>query len=94
MWRTHAAETFTSQAEQASLSSREQPVGVSDQLDASPARDGCERRDMQWFKIPAKTYFEPNAIKYLRDMYGIEKAVIVCDKAPLTIRSFYEISGE
>ena len=35
---------------------------------------------MQWFKIPAKTYFEPNAIKYLRDMYGIEKAVIVCDK--------------
>ena len=35
---------------------------------------------MQWFKIPAKTYFEPNAIKYLRDMYGIERAVIVCDK--------------
>ena len=27
--------------------------------------------NMQWFKIPAKTYFEPNAI---------EKAVIVCDK--------------
>ena len=27
-----------------------------------------------------QTYFEPNAIKYLRDMYGIEKAVIVCDK--------------
>ena len=36
--------------------------------------------NMQWFKIPAKTYFEPNAIKYLRDMYGIERAVIVCDK--------------
>ena len=36
--------------------------------------------NMQWFKIPAKTYFEPNAIKYLRDMHGIEKAVIVCDK--------------
>ena len=31
-------------------------------------------------RFPAKTYFEPNAIKYLRDMYGIEKAVIVCDK--------------
>ena len=29
--------------------------------------------NMQWFKIPAKTYFEPNAIKYLRDMYGIER---------------------
>lgn len=36
--------------------------------------------NMQWFKIPAKTYFEPNAIRYLRDMYGIERAVIVCDK--------------
>lgn len=35
---------------------------------------------MQWFKIPAKTYFEPNAVRYLRDMYGIERAVIVCDK--------------
>ena len=40
----------------------------------------ARRNNMQWFKIPAKTYFEPNAIKYLRDMYGIEKAVIVCDK--------------
>ena len=36
--------------------------------------------NMQWFKIPPKTYFEPNAIAYLRDMYGIERAVIVCDK--------------
>ncbi|MCI1831611.1 MAG: bifunctional acetaldehyde-CoA/alcohol dehydrogenase [Bifidobacterium sp.] len=36
--------------------------------------------NMQWFKIPPKTYFEPNAIRYLRDMYGIKKAVIVCDK--------------
>ena len=31
--------------------------------------------NMQWFKIPAKTYFEPNGHQYLRDMYGIEKAV-------------------
>ena len=36
--------------------------------------------NMQWFKVPAKTYFEPNAVRYLRDMYGIERAVIVCDK--------------
>ncbi|RSX54983.1 acetaldehyde dehydrogenase [Bifidobacterium dolichotidis] len=36
--------------------------------------------NMQWFKIPSKTYFEPNAIKYLRDMYDIQRAVIVCDK--------------
>ena len=36
--------------------------------------------NMQWFKIPAKTYFEPNAIRYLRDMYNVNRAVIVCDK--------------
>ncbi|OZG67623.1 bifunctional acetaldehyde-CoA/alcohol dehydrogenase [Bifidobacterium aquikefiri] len=36
--------------------------------------------NMQWFKIPSRTYFEPNAIQYLRDMFGIKKAVIVCDK--------------
>lgn len=36
--------------------------------------------NMQWFKVPAKTYFEPNSIRYLRDMFGIRRAVIVCDK--------------
>lgn len=36
--------------------------------------------NMQWFKIPPKTYFEPNAIKYLRSTVGIERVVIVCDK--------------
>ena len=48
--------------------------------------------NMQWFKIPAKTYFEPNAIKYLRDMYGIEKAVIVCDKVMEQLLSLIHIS--
>lgn len=36
--------------------------------------------NMQWFKIPPRTYFEANAIRYLHDMNGIERAVIVCDK--------------
>lgn len=36
--------------------------------------------NMQWFKVPPKTYFEPNSVRYLRDMFGIHKAVIVCDK--------------
>lgn len=36
--------------------------------------------NMQWFKVPPKTYFEPNAIRYLRDMYNIRRVVIVCDK--------------
>ncbi|WEV52651.1 bifunctional acetaldehyde-CoA/alcohol dehydrogenase [Bifidobacterium sp. ESL0704] len=36
--------------------------------------------NMQWFKVPPKTYFEPNAIRYLRDMYNVRRVVIVCDK--------------
>lgn len=36
--------------------------------------------NMQWFKVPPKTYFEPNSVRYLRDMFGIRRAVIVCDK--------------
>ncbi|MBW3087933.1 bifunctional acetaldehyde-CoA/alcohol dehydrogenase [Bifidobacterium sp. 82T24] len=41
--------------------------------------------NMQWFKIPAKTYFEPNAIKYLRDMADVNRVVIVCDKVMLDL---------
>ncbi|WP_243388789.1 bifunctional acetaldehyde-CoA/alcohol dehydrogenase [Bifidobacterium simiarum] len=41
--------------------------------------------NMQWFKIPAKTYFEPNAIKYLRDMAGVNRVVFVCDKVMLDL---------
>lgn len=34
---------------------------------------------MQWFKVPAKTYFEPNAIQYLRDMEDVERVTIITD---------------
>ena len=40
---------------------------------------------MQWFKIPPKTYFEPNAIRYLRDMVGVNRVVFVCDKVILDL---------
>lgn len=33
-------------------------------------RIGRRNNNLQWFKIPAKTYFEPNAIRYLSDMRG------------------------
>jgi acetaldehyde dehydrogenase/alcohol dehydrogenase len=36
--------------------------------------------NMQWFKVPPKTYFEPNAIQYLADMKGVERVTIVTDK--------------
>ncbi|WP_062135658.1 bifunctional acetaldehyde-CoA/alcohol dehydrogenase [Demequina aestuarii] len=35
--------------------------------------------NMQWFKVPAKTYFEPNSIQYLRDMPNVERVTIITD---------------
>ncbi|MFC4556517.1 bifunctional acetaldehyde-CoA/alcohol dehydrogenase [Georgenia faecalis] len=35
--------------------------------------------NLQWFKVPAKTYFEPHAIRYLYDMEGITRVTIVTD---------------
>ncbi len=35
--------------------------------------------NMQWFKVPAKTYFEPNAIQYLHDMNAVNRVTIVTD---------------
>src|SRR5690606_11669122 len=42
-------------------------------------RIGRRNNNMQWFKVPAKTYFEPNAIPYLRDMEGVERVTIITD---------------
>jgi len=41
--------------------------------------------NMQWFKVPPKTYFEPNAIQYLRSMKGVERVTIVTDRVMSTI---------
>lgn len=43
-------------------------------------RVGRRNNNMQWFKIPAKTYFEPNAVRYLADMRGVERVTIVTDE--------------
>jgi len=42
-------------------------------------RIGRRNNNLQWFKVPAKTYFEPNAIRYLADMRGINRVTIVTD---------------
>ncbi|MDL5350502.1 bifunctional acetaldehyde-CoA/alcohol dehydrogenase [Microbacterium sp. zg-YB36] len=42
-------------------------------------RVGRRNNNLQWFKVPAKTYFEPNALRYLIDMKGIERVTIVTD---------------
>lgn len=38
------------------------------------------RYNMQWFKIPAKVYFEPGSIQYLAKMPDISKAFIITDQ--------------
>ncbi|MCI4657088.1 bifunctional acetaldehyde-CoA/alcohol dehydrogenase [Cryobacterium algoricola] len=42
-------------------------------------RIGRRNNNLQWFKVPAKTYFEPNAIRYLADMRHVERVTIVTD---------------
>ncbi|WP_061964006.1 bifunctional acetaldehyde-CoA/alcohol dehydrogenase [Demequina aurantiaca] len=42
-------------------------------------RIGRRNNNMQWFKVPSKVYFEPNAIQYLRDMPDVDRVTIVTD---------------
>ncbi|MDE0573587.1 bifunctional acetaldehyde-CoA/alcohol dehydrogenase [Demequina sp. B12] len=42
-------------------------------------RIGRRNNNMQWFKVPAKTYFEPNSIRYLKSMPDVERVTIITD---------------
>ncbi|HEY0260320.1 MAG TPA: bifunctional acetaldehyde-CoA/alcohol dehydrogenase [Lacisediminihabitans sp.] len=42
-------------------------------------RIGRRNNNMQWFKVPSKVYFEPNAIRYLIDMPDVNRVTIVTD---------------
>ncbi|GII05342.1 aldehyde-alcohol dehydrogenase [Planobispora takensis] len=42
-------------------------------------RVGRRNNNMQWFKVPAKIYFEPNAIRYLADMPDVHRVTVVTD---------------
>ncbi|MCM1557245.1 MAG: bifunctional acetaldehyde-CoA/alcohol dehydrogenase [Anaeroplasma bactoclasticum] len=42
---------------------------------------GQRRNNMQWFKIPAKIYFERNSIEYLHQMKEMSKVIIVTDRS-------------
>lgn len=48
-------------------------------------RVGRRNNNLQWFKVPAKTYFEPNAIRYLSDMADVERVTIVTDSTMTTL---------
>ncbi|MFJ7342079.1 bifunctional acetaldehyde-CoA/alcohol dehydrogenase [Streptomyces sp. NPDC101110] len=42
-------------------------------------RVSTRRNNLQWFKVPPKIYFEPQAIRYLADMRGVHRVTIVTD---------------
>lgn len=48
-------------------------------------RVGRRNNNLQWFKVPAKTYFEPNSIRYLADMADIDRVTIVTDATMTTL---------
>ncbi|MBB2923807.1 bifunctional acetaldehyde-CoA/alcohol dehydrogenase [Cellulomonas cellasea] len=48
-------------------------------------RIGRRNNNLQWFKVPAKTYFEPNAIRYLADMPDVARVTIVTDATMTTL---------
>ncbi|MGO3601971.1 MAG: bifunctional acetaldehyde-CoA/alcohol dehydrogenase [Enterococcus malodoratus] len=37
------------------------------------------RKNMQWFKLPPKIYFEKNSLLYLAQMENVERVMLVCD---------------
>ncbi|WP_251867157.1 bifunctional acetaldehyde-CoA/alcohol dehydrogenase [Enterococcus malodoratus] len=37
------------------------------------------RKNMQWFKLPPKIYFEKNSLLYLAQMKNVERVMLVCD---------------
>ena len=42
---------------------------------------GRRRNNMQWFKIPAKIYFEKDSIEYLHQMKEMHRVIIVTDRS-------------
>ncbi|CAM5340361.1 Aldehyde-alcohol dehydrogenase [Streptomyces chartreusis] len=42
-------------------------------------RVGTRQNNLQWFKVPPKIYFEPQAIRYLQSMPDVHRVTIVTD---------------
>ncbi|MFC4535256.1 bifunctional acetaldehyde-CoA/alcohol dehydrogenase [Sphaerisporangium dianthi] len=42
-------------------------------------RIGRRTNNLQWFKVPAKIFFEPHAIRYLADMPDVKRVTVVTD---------------
>ena len=42
---------------------------------------GRRRNNMQWFKVPAKIFFERDSVEYLHQMKDVHKVIIVTDRS-------------
>ncbi|WP_424886928.1 bifunctional acetaldehyde-CoA/alcohol dehydrogenase [Streptomyces sp. XH2] len=58
-------------------------TSVSDNVSAvnllNVKRVSSRRNNLQWFKVPPKIYFEPQAIRYLASMAGVRRVTVVTD---------------
>ncbi|CAL9637343.1 bifunctional acetaldehyde-CoA/alcohol dehydrogenase [Streptomyces sp. enrichment culture] len=58
-------------------------TSVSDNVSAvqllNVKRVGTRRNNLQWFKVPPKIYFEPQAIRYLASMPDVHRVTVVTD---------------
>ncbi len=55
---------------------------------------GRRRNNMQWFKIPAKIYFERDSIEYLHQMKEMTKALIVTDRSMVELGYVKKITDQ
>ena len=49
---------------------------------------GRRNNNMQWFKVPSKTYFERNSIQYLQKCRDVERVMIVTDHSMVELGYF------
>ena len=55
---------------------------------------GKRRNNMQWFKVPAKIYFERNSIQYLHDKIDLNRAFIVTDRTMVDLGFVNKITDQ
>ncbi|GGZ96124.1 bifunctional acetaldehyde-CoA/alcohol dehydrogenase [Streptomyces echinoruber] len=71
-------------------------TSVSDNVSATQLlnvkRVSTRRNNLQWFKVPPKIYFEPQAIRYLQSMPDVHRVTVVTD-ATMTRLGFVDRVG-
>ncbi|MFF9819085.1 bifunctional acetaldehyde-CoA/alcohol dehydrogenase [Streptomyces sp. NPDC014006] len=56
-------------------------------------RVSTRRNNLQWFKVPPKIYFEPQAIRYLQSMPDVHRVTIVTDATMTRLGFVDRVSG-